>query len=87
MIGIGEIVEGSKIDGIYTHGSAGDGHGGYDPVNGVEVRPSEPEEADGQESGFDAGEVETAFGGGEVDGSADAAEVFDVLPAGGEIAC
>lgn len=63
MIRIGKVVEDGQVDGEDTHGRASDGQCGHDEWDRGVGCPAEPEEADGHEGGFDAGEVQSCFGG------------------------
>ena len=85
MIRVGEIVEGREIDAVDTHCGAGDCESGYNPGDGGELGPSEPEETDWEESGFDAGEIEAGLGGCEVETSDKAAVFLWMLLSMGEV--
>lgn len=61
MIRVGKVVERGQIDGKDTHSGTTQGEGWYDPWYGRVGRPSKPEQTDGHEDRFDAGEVETTF--------------------------
>lgn len=63
-IGISEVVKHRQVDREDADGRAANCTHRRDPVHAAELGPAEPEEADGQEDGFDAGEVEAALGGG-----------------------
>lgn len=62
MVGVRQIIEDSKVDGEDTHSGAANSDSGNDPGDMRELRPAEPEEADGQEGALDTAEVEAAFG-------------------------
>ena len=85
VVGVGKVVEGGEIDGVDAHGGAADGESGHDPRDRGELGPSEPEEAEGEEGRFETSEVETRFGGGEVDGATEAGGVFGLGAAGDEV--
>lgn len=61
MVDVGEIVEHSQVDGEDADLGAAESENWHDGGDGREGCPAEPEETDGQQSAFDAGEVQSPF--------------------------
>lgn len=61
VVDVSKIIEDSQINGEDADLGATKGKRGYDPRHAGEGRPAKPEEAEGQEGRFDAGEVEAPF--------------------------
>lgn len=64
MVRIRQIVKHSQVNRIDAHRRTSHRDGRHNPWDVRELRPAQPEEADGQEGALDAGEVEAVLRGG-----------------------